>query len=212
MKLYHGTSARHLEKILKHGIKPRGKKKGNWGHTVHSHPNAVYLTTAYPLYYALTATKPKDLHEQGVILEIDINKLNPFKLAPDEDFMAQATHRAAKFAGKSLLEVTEFYRNILERYSQHWDLSLKSMGNCCYLDTVPPDAITRYALIGNPISWLAYSDPVVGIANFSILGPYYQALSKSLFGDPVEYKSTDSIYQLPSKDDLAKIKVVNHRR
>ena len=34
MKLYHGTAARHLPKVLKHGLKPRGKGKGNWEHTV----------------------------------------------------------------------------------------------------------------------------------------------------------------------------------
>ena len=32
--LYHGTSERHVADILKNGLKPRGKRRGNWKHTI----------------------------------------------------------------------------------------------------------------------------------------------------------------------------------
>lgn len=203
MKLYHGTSARHLNKILRHGIKPRGSKSGNWDHSVLSHPDAVYMTSAYALYYALTASNGK----AGVIIEIDTDKLNPFKLCPDEDFLAHATRK--RFGDKSLNEVVAFYRDDLERYAEHWQDSIDHMGNCCYLDHVPVEAITRYALIGNSSEWIRWSDPTISIMNFKIMGDYYRALSKMLFGDPVDYVDDGhGFYRLPPPEQLAKVKVV----
>ena len=56
LKLYHGTSSRFLDRILKHGIKPRGKGTSQWD-KFPSRPDLVYLTTAYPFYFAIQAIK-----------------------------------------------------------------------------------------------------------------------------------------------------------
>lgn len=202
MKLYHGTAARHLPKVLKHGLKPRGKGKGNWEHTVMSRPDAVYLTVAYSLYYALTATKKSE--REAVIFEVDSSKLNPFRLCPDEDFLAQAAQVGApafkdikEQYDNDLLKMTAHFRDELEEYSDDWEASVKHMGNCCFIGNIPVEAITRYALIPNIYKFVQWSDPTIGIMNYRVLGEYYQALSKRVFGDETDYVSEYGFYKLP---------------
>ena len=88
MRLYHGTAERFLRPILSEGIKPRGRKKGNWKHTVESNPHAVYLTNAYPLHFAANVANEK---EKLAVIEVDTSRLHLLDIVPDEDFMEQAT-------------------------------------------------------------------------------------------------------------------------
>jgi hypothetical protein len=93
MKLYHGTAERHLPAILRDGLKPRGKRKGNWSHSIESNADAIYLTNAYALYFAHSATDPKDNGDRSVVLEIDTSKLDSFWLVPDEDWLEQVSRK-----------------------------------------------------------------------------------------------------------------------
>jgi hypothetical protein len=52
MKLYHGCSANDLLSIMTNGLCPRSDKKSNWKKNP-SRPDMVYLTVAYPFYFAL---------------------------------------------------------------------------------------------------------------------------------------------------------------
>lgn len=52
--LYHGTNGAAARDAIVNGLSGRGGK-GNWSHSVESHPDCVYLTDAYPAYFALNA-------------------------------------------------------------------------------------------------------------------------------------------------------------
>src|SRR5713226_8459285 len=92
MKLYHGTTERYLNSILKIGISPRRRRKSNWN--VKSNPRAVYLTNVYALHFANAA---RASGEAALILEIDTDDLNSTLLAPDEDYLEQVSHYDANF-------------------------------------------------------------------------------------------------------------------
>jgi hypothetical protein len=53
MKLYHGCSFENLRSIMTTGLHPRLEKKSNWKKAP-SRPDMVYLTVAYPFYFALS--------------------------------------------------------------------------------------------------------------------------------------------------------------
>lgn len=189
MKLYHGTAARHLASIRKHGIRPRGRKvKGNWKHTVASNPKAVYLTNAYALYFAYNATNDDDGKDQLAILEVDTDKLNIVQLMPDEDWLEQATrtikgNKMAPFGGMSMR--TMWYRKRILDYWHLWTKSLDGLGTCCYYGTIPPSAITRVATLSiaehHRLLIEEGYDPIIFLANYKILGEKYRNSIKRLF-------------------------------
>ena len=181
-----------------------------------SRPDAVYLTVAYSLYYALTATKKSE--REAVIFEVDSSKLNPFRLCPDEDFLAQAAQVGApafkdikEQYDNDLLKMTAHFRDELEEYSDDWEASVKHMGNCCFIGNIPVEAITRYALIPNIYKFVQWSDPTIGIMNYRVLGEYYQALSKRVFGDETYYVSEYGFYKLPTQEEIADVQVIELR-
>jgi hypothetical protein len=89
MILYHGTSARRLHAIQRHGLLPRRTTgESNWSGNVASKEGFVYLTDACPVYFAVEAalaaeSTPADL----LILKVDVDE---GRLYPDEDFIARA--------------------------------------------------------------------------------------------------------------------------
>jgi hypothetical protein len=207
MKLYHGTSAKNLDNILKHGIQPRGGKKGNWTHSVESRRDMVYLTAAYPLHFALSATKPG---EDRLILEINIHKLNPWALHPDEDFLEQATRKyRPEGCPRDRKPATRWFREQLPSYARHWSVSIENIGNCCHLGPVPVGAITRYAVIPKDWPALLWSDPMIMLANYYVMGSYYRKLNAALFGDEAALTEEESFghRQLPTREDLQGIEI-----
>lgn len=183
MKLYHGTSQVSLEKILETGIGPRGKSKGNWEHTVKSHKDAVYMTTAYPLYFATVASGDSRL---AAVIEIDTDYLDKTHMAPDEDFLGQV---AVRKQGGELNKITRVIRQNLRNYAGDADLldgSIKFLGNCCYIGTIPVKAISRIARINlakAPQTHMMSLDPSISIMNYMYVGKRYRALTKWVFGD-----------------------------
>src|SRR6266852_8190880 len=100
--VYHGTNESSARRALKRGILPRemSGKKGNWKDTVQSNPSMVYLTVAYAPYFAVLTT---DFEKERVaIIQIDLDKLDPDRLYPDEDFIEQALRD--KRLGKTKLD------------------------------------------------------------------------------------------------------------
>ena len=59
MLIYHGTSFKNLDSILNNGIDPRSDGKSNW-EEYESRDDMVYLTLAYPFYYAACVAKNDD--------------------------------------------------------------------------------------------------------------------------------------------------------
>lgn len=209
MKLYHGTNAANLEAILKQGIKPRylRKTKGNWQHSIESNPRSVYLTNCYALYFAFSAKgKSKDL----AIIEIDTDRLNPFRFAPDEDYLEQASRgQALPEAGQGMHERTRYYRKkALSHYQHYWKDSLEGLGTCGYYGLIPPDAITRVATLppNGALAWA--SDPTISLLNHAIMANYYEQLTKHVFGDPIEAKIEDDPFgRIAAMADIPRDKV-----
>ncbi len=196
MKLYHGTNAAHVPSIMKGGLKPRGKKaKGNWGHTITSRHDAIYLTNAYAPYFAMNSTGGE---RKGAIIEIDSERLNFLNLVPDEDALEQFTKRgimSGKIPAKgeaplewSMEKRTRFYRDRLQNYAgmEQWKDSLKAMGNCAYLGPIPASAITRIAIIDvdkAPVLAINAIQPSITITNYRLVGDRYRGYIKWIFGD-----------------------------
>ena len=68
IRLFHGTSQKHLNSILKKGLMPRGKKPSNW----EEYPSAndrVYLTRSYAIFFAIQSAHLTDT--DPVIIEVN---------------------------------------------------------------------------------------------------------------------------------------------
>lgn len=182
MKLYHGTSLRRLPAITKRGLKPRSATgKSVWKGTVESHPDTVYLTNAYAIYFANCARKSG---EPGVVLEIESDLLDRQKLVADEDAVEQSLRGHDHLPRTmSVKERTEYYRARIHQFS--WEASLNVLGTCGYQGVIEPHAITRIAVI-QPHAMLSLIfegglDPTITLTNYKILGKKYRASLQWLF-------------------------------
>ena len=183
-KLYHGTSAKFLDSILSGGLKPRGRKKGNW-ESFPSRSDMVYLTTAYAPYFAINSCQKK---EKALVLEIDFSKLDYSKLYPDEDFIAQVLAHQQE---KSIEDVHEQVRSELEGYQHHMPDSLEGLGNCSHRGPIPAGAISRYVLIDcetrKDLSMMSL-DPSISLMNYRFCGSRYRSIISWLFGDREDFE------------------------
>lgn len=176
MKLYHGTSSKYLDEILKNGLVPRRNKKGNWAHTVASHKDAVYLTSVYPWHFALAASKND---EAGIIVEVETFGLDTSKLHPDEDVLEQAGRHYDNIKG-DMKTRTQHYRKIA-RHNPNWEISLRAMGTCAYYGDISPLAITKVV----KLDWnkmdisakMMCGDSVPSLLSYKILENRHRALT-----------------------------------
>lgn len=174
MKLYHGTDARFLQRILKQGLLPRGKRASNWPDAT-SHPGCVYLTDAYAPYFCWSA------QQRGLVVEIETDRLDQRKLLPDEDVIEQ-TGRGKDGVEGDYLERTAFFKKQLHLYTAgQWKQSLKAMGTCAYLGKIPVAAITRTVVFSTDYCW--QWDAMISLINYRLLGDRYRAQTARLFGD-----------------------------
>lgn len=168
MRLYHGTSAANVAKILKEGIKPRGKKKGNW----EEHPSApdrVYLTKAYAVYFACAATENGG---KGAVIAVDVD---PAKLVADEDSLAQVDWAdIPEMAGMSLAEKTRYWKKNAHLYPAMAEWSLDNLGNAAHMGKIEPEEIEAVVEFDIDKAW-AVSDPTISIMNYKLLGGGYEA-------------------------------------
>ena len=178
MKLYHGCSAKDLRSIMTNGLCPRLEKQSNWKKNP-SRPDMVYLTVAYPFYFALC-------HDglAGVV-EIDVRGLDRKRFFPDEDFL---TNAHAMHDGQELDAFRkEDIRVMLHTYGEYWKDSVRYQGNCCYQGTISPYRITRYCIFdpkARPALAAEISgDPLINLANYEIKGKSYQQFVAWMFGD-----------------------------
>jgi hypothetical protein len=182
MKLYHGTSARYIDAILKNGILTRDVMgtKSNWD-KFQSRTDMIYLSTAYPLYFAVSAMAEGEL--DAVIFEIDTRRLDRSKFFPDEDFVAQVI---AQKENKPIGAIHEGIKANLEQYRHAWISSVLHLGNCAHQGSIPVEAITRYAKFETQKRgelFFSMIDPTISIINFQILGAYYCNFVKWVMGD-----------------------------
>lgn len=183
MILYHGTTDRHLPTILKNGIQPRGKQRSNWK-SAPSRNDCVYLTNAYPAYFAYSATKV-DSEEQLLILEVNVS---PLFLLPDEDWLEQVTRKQPGLApaDKSMGVRTAWYRRRLESFQSHAPDSLAGIGNAAHKGEIGRTQIRRYATM--PFETYAQMtlcghDPSISVQNYHFVGDRYRAWVKWMFDE-----------------------------
>jgi hypothetical protein len=181
MKLYHGTSSKYLDNILKKGIKPRVNKKSNW--SAQSQKEYVYLTDMYPLFFSLHATKTKK--EKMIIIEIDSFKLDENMFYPDDDFIWWNMK-------KEISNITLEEAGALIKYNQkYWEGSLNTLGCMAYKDTVPVDSITRYIEIDiNKMSSQARMY-IYGLCDVSVV-PMAIAIRKPMAQDALQWLFGDN--------------------
>jgi len=185
MKLYHGTSESRAKRILVEGIKPRhASGKSNWKHSVESNPEAVYLTDAYPMYFANVASKTG---ERWAVIEVDTDRLDESKLHPDEDILEQC---GRKYDGLpktwDMKRRTRHYRKQAIN-NPNWEKSLEFMGTCGYYDTIPVKAITRVVYF-DPKKYdagmiLSLIDCSISLMNYRFCQTQYRARTKWLMGE-----------------------------
>ncbi len=179
VKLYHGTSARSLASTLKHGLRPRLHADSNWKEDP-SHPQMVYLTTAYPFYFGCLNRSTKTL----VVFEIDGDALDKQCFYPDEDFIIELLGR---HEGRELTpEEKGFVRIMIRTYRNQWRNSLRFLGNCAYKGTIPPSAITRYCLFtpaARPHITADLIDPPINTLNFQFQGGHFKKVVAWFFGN-----------------------------
>lgn len=196
MKLYHGTTEGVARKAIKEGLKPRiATGRSNWKHTVESNPSMVYLTSAYAPFFGLQAAKglvddenPEEDFKFGLV-EVDTDLLDKKWLMPDEDFIEQATRKQTNsiIKGASMHQRTEWVRNNIHLFQEHWETSVSGLGNCAYKGVIPPNAITRVSVVeyacNKEMVWAI--DPCISTVNYFFVGEKYRELTKWFFGEPI---------------------------
>ena len=193
MKIYHGSNYDYLDYILEHGISPRKNKESNW-EKAQSHPDMVYLSTAYPFYFSYCSTG--DTEGKGVVFEVELESLNETLLYPDEDFIWHVLRQRNK-------KITiEEVRDSLEDYAHNWELSIQHLGNCCYKGKIKPNLIQRYCVVDfkelGPLAW-TIMDPTISVLNYRFCEEKYRGLVSWLFGD-LERFPTDDISRVPGSE------------
>ena len=140
MKLYHGTSDRHLDSILANGLIPRGRRRTNWDkRTGASLNDLVYLTSDKAASYAANSLGTDD--DRCLIVEINPNCLDQNLFFPDEDYLA------LYHAPPGIKHRLQWGRRRVYRMQEQWKDSLEQMGNIAYMGVIPPSAITRIARV-----------------------------------------------------------------
>ena len=184
--LYHGTSTKYLDDILKQGIKPRYEKESIWEDNP-SRPDMVYLSSAYAVYFSQVASYR--LGGKPVVFEV---KVNSKSLYPDEDFLEQITRVDPAWKDTLSLGMEErtawFKKNMLDYKTAYAD-SLGALGNACHKGIIKPKNIIRYSILDES-KILEYSDPTITLMNYQILGGRYRKLSqKTMWEEPLSIKT-----------------------
>lgn len=197
MKLYHGTTETIARAALERGLSPRADTgvASVWKE-MPSRDDMVYLSASYALYFAMAAVGSD---EKCGIVEVDTDLMESSLLHPDEDFLEQATRDRTDLA-PSFLDMegrTAWYRDNLESFQPHWDLSIKGLGNCAYLGQIVPAEITRVAIFdptkAPSIAFMAL-DPMISLINYHFMSTKYRALMSWLFGEVVRLSDFDPMF------------------
>lgn len=156
VQLYHGTSVRSADAIVRHGFKDRtASGKSNWEQRIESKAGFVYLTTAYPFYFAMNAAKGG----KASVIKVEVDTDD---LYPDEDMFF--------FKYGNRFKVTE---RDLEKAKHLAGESLRLFGNV----SAKPESLR---ILGrkdfNVREMVAFSDPSISPVNYRIMGDYYRRL------------------------------------
>lgn len=181
LTLFYGTSSDRLPQILKQGLIPRNETgtRSNWD--VESKSDLVYLTTAYPVYFAVAACAE---NAKPVVLQVEVDKT---KLYPDEDFVARCLLEQEEAKGKKTLPLRQY--NDLVHPRDNVDLagpSLKHNG-IVSIDRVFPEQIVDHVILelDERLMWIGADSAPIPM-NYMFLGPQYCRYVVALFNGGIE--------------------------
>ena len=220
MKLYHGTTSAALPAIYRKGLQPRGKRRSIWSRgafaavgDLASRADAVYLTDGHALWFALQAVAIQQARARAAVVEVDVDRLNPFDLIPDEDAVAQALYRNRpddlyKMVDKS---GAGFIRSRTHDLRGHFQQSLNVLGTCAHLGAVPRHAITRVAII-DPKKAVTLCERVEAVQMVTpwyhkMTGPANRAQVRWLFGDDEIPEAGARLFTPPPDEERGAITV-----
>lgn len=170
VQLYHGTSLRNADSIMRHGFKDRvGAGKSNWKGKITSQAGYVYLSSAYVFYFAMAAAKGR----KASVIKVEVDTDD---LYPDEDLL--------HFVG---LEESS-YRDKLHLFKHAAERSLNELGNVAIRADSPIKILGRKDFDTHEM-W-RWSDPSISPMNYAILGKYYRTLTDTWF-DGGDWQSLD---------------------
>ena len=180
--LYHGTSEAAARAILTEGIVARGDAPSHWD--VASRDDLVYLSSCYAPYFAGHAYEPPNF----ALVEVRVPTV---VLYPDEDFLEQATRGVSDLPWNPSGDIatrTLWFRERLEEF-QHYALdALSALGNVA-TSHVPVEHVQRVALVpAKVVPRLTHRcmDPSITLANHTLFGETYAALTRAFFGDAIQ--------------------------
>ena len=188
MILYHGTSADRAKRILEEGLVPRGMSGEDSNFPVHpSSAGYVYLSDCYAPYFAAVAAANArcklSKKSRFVLIEVDVAQ---GRLAPDEDFMEQATRDTPNEPAGDMAQRTAWFRDRLADYKLYWHASLTHLGTVAHAGVIKPNRIGRVVEY-NPRSniWISSMciDPSITTLNHRFLSAKYKMLTKWFFDE-----------------------------
>jgi len=184
MILYHGTSTEHLEAILRDGLQSRRatQRPSNWLGQIESKPGFVYLSDAYPVYYANNpALGHEKLNSHILIIKVNVDESD---LYPDEDFIAWEMQRGGvdRPAKQLIAEIDP------TDYQHHWQDSLQHNGTAC-THVVAPERILDHRIIARTNFRLLMAiggDAAPMPINYMFMGNFYRRCIEALFAEGEE--------------------------
>ena len=206
MILCHGTSSAYLAEILKHGIQPRGIRENGisnydkdlMGVDITSHPDMVYLSKSFGVIYGINTEAARQgegaeerLTDENLVGEIAVIEVSvpEDSLYPDEDALSHAQQSPDEptvkdFGGGMQMfdgSFTPIWKGRLLDHKHLYKFSLKSMGTCTHLGTIPVERITRYMRVRLDAELILNFDQSICAANYQYLGRGYEAKIGELF-------------------------------
>ena len=183
--LYHGTGSASLESILQEGLQPRSKTgvPSHWKEYP-SKPEFVYLTSTYPVYFAMAVAGEKD---KPVVLKVEVDEN---QLYPDEDFLAQF---ASMQLGVALRDLPIDYHP--SDFKDLWRYALDGSGLVC-TPQVNPESILDYKVLDDiGLAMQIGGDATPHYLNYAVMGNYYQGCVKALFdgGEAEAWKAVEEL-------------------
>ncbi|MHC4783970.1 MAG: hypothetical protein ACYTE0_13125 [Planctomycetota bacterium] len=175
MILYHGTSGANVEKILKEGIRPRGKRQGNWD--CESRSDSVYLTDLYAPYYGISSVDEDDSLGEIAVFEVDVDEV---RLMPDEDFLEQGSRKTDICPVEDIGARTYWFRDRLPNFAHHWKDSLAKLGTVAHLGEIVPERIIRVSTFladKHPMVVCELGNPTITLMNHKMCGDRYKMLT-----------------------------------
>lgn len=179
MILYHGTSTQFLPRILKEGLLPREvtRMASHWEGDVESKPDLVYLTTAYPVYFAIQACEEP---YNPVVLQVSVSMKS---LYPDEDFLAQMLSIQENRA----LPLRSYNPMVNPKLNKHLAKDCLECNGIVAISRVLPKQIKAHVILESNWKLMCIGGDSMPIpANYGALGELYRNCTAALFAGGVD--------------------------